>query len=187
MTTIFKNALGATAFTLCLVGQSFGYTISGGVTDVGEIDTFIAETGATRGDRNGALPGSGSSVENETAWINSILDPDTTYNTREETVSYYSVDGMSGVFAFRLETDPGYYILKNATNWAIFDNNASYGWGVFDISALTLDRWNLGSGGQMTISHVTEYGSATVPEPASLALLSIGLMSIAWMRRRQAN
>ncbi len=167
---------------LCLAGHAPAYTI--GLTDVGRLDKFLMETGAVRGDNNGALPGKGSSVSNELAWVNTKLDPDTTFTSREESVDYFRVDGQRNIFAFQLKYAPAYFVIKNSTNWALYENNASYDWGVFQLSDLQLSRWNLGGSGTLIISHVTEFGRVEVSEPGALVLLALGVCCLVSARRR---
>lgn len=151
--------------------QSGAYTINGGATNVGGLDTLLGVTNSL----------ANSNPTTETNWVNSILNPDTTFNLKTETVSYQAVDG-GGAFAFALQSDPGYYIIKNAKFWALFENVASLDWAVFSLNGLP-SKINLG-GGQFTISHVSEFGKGTsVPEPSSLGLLAAGVLGLAAARR----
>lgn len=151
--------------------QGWSYTIDSGATDVGALDQLLQWTSS--------LPN--SNPNSETNWANSFLNPDTTFTLRTETVSYSAVDG-GGAWAFALQSDPGYYIIKNATFWALFKNEASLDWAVFSLAGLP-SGINLGGSGQLTISHVSEFGGTKVPEPSSIGLIAAGLFGIAAMRR----
>ena len=145
-------------------------------TDVGSIDTFIAE-----GEKQG-------NPTNEETWVNNVLSvyngDSTTFTVKTEPVDYFSTD-TNGVYAFGLVSAPDYFLMKNATRIALFENLADIDWGVFDSSKLS-PGMNLPSDG-FTISHVSEFGgSQDVPEPGVLGLLSMGLIGIVVGRRRMA-
>jgi PEP-CTERM motif len=172
---MFRRALGIAA--LLVTANTWAYTINSGATDVGGLDDLLQFTND--------LPGNGSDPEDELAWLNSFLSPDTTFAVKTETVSYYKVDGVNAYYALALTADPGWYILKNAKFWAAFENVASLGWAVFDINELP-EGMNLGND-ELTISHVSEMGRTTsVPEPTTLALFGLGLAGLGVMRRRRA-
>ena len=121
---------------------------------------------------------------NELAWVNSILNPDSTTwsGIKTEDVAYFKTDTVN-IFAFLLDSEPGYYLIKNATKVALYENNNSYGWGVFDLSALS-SGLNLSATDDLVISHVTEFGETThVAEPHTFLLLGLGLLGLAYSRR----
>jgi len=179
----------ATISTALLMGLAFSSTSQavmidnpGGSydgQDVGVVDTFLAE-GAQQGNPT-----------DETAWVNAILgdlgvDP-VTYYIKEETVAYYGTD-TTDVFAFLMGgNDSEYYLIKNATRIALFQNLADLDWGVFDVSFLS-ENMNFG-GESYAISHVTRFDgtpTTTVPEPSTLALFGLGLVGLGMARRRKA-
>ncbi len=166
-----------TASVICATPAS-AYLIQGGSfagTNVGGLDTLI---GQTTGLAN-------SSPKTETSWANTLLNPDTTYVTKEESVSYFATESAS-VFAFELQTEPGYFIVKNARWWALFENNASADWGVVDFSQLN-SAFNFPDLSDMTISHVSEFGKfVDVTEPSTLWLFCIGLVGFGAARRKLA-
>ena len=176
---MIKQLIGAAA--LVATTNSWGYTINSGATNVGLLDGLL-----------GIAQLANAGQQTETDWVNSLVDPNTTFNTKTETVSYSLVDGQTSIYAFSLQNDPGWYIIKNATWWALYQNVASTDWAVFNDSALP-DGMNLGGTGQLTISHVTEFGTAacpgctpdeqSVPEPSSLGLLAAGILGLAAARR----
>ena len=154
-----------------MAAPTWAYTIDNGVTDVGDLDSLVQWIDTL----------SNSSPQTETQWINSILNPDTTFTLKTEDVMYSAVDG-GGAWAFELQSNPGYYIIKNANFWAFFENKAAMNWAVFNLEGLP-DGMNLGGAGQMTISHVSEFGGAQVPEPSSISLIAAGLLGLAATRR----
>ena len=139
-------------------------------TDVGLIDVFIAED-AKQGN-----------PADETAWVNTILSGmgiTVEYEVKAETVTYFSTDA-TGVFAFDLTpASADYFIVKNSTRIALFENLADIDWGVFDTALLSSDM-NLPDDPYF-ISHVTQF---SVPEPGMVGLLAIGLIGMVVTRRR---
>ncbi len=167
-TLLISVGLGITCSANAYIIQAGAFT----GTNVGGLDTFLAETtGLTN-----------SSPTTETAWVNSVLEPDTTYVIKDEPVAYFATDSAN-VFAFQLLSSPGYFLIKNARWWGLFENNANADWGVVDFSALN-GGFNLPDLQEMTISHVSEFGEykVTVPEPRSLLLVLAGLLALTWSR-----
>ena len=144
-------------------------------TDVGVVDTFMAVTD---------LPNSGEATETE--WVNSYLT-DATYVVKTEDVVYFDTN-TAGVFAFELNsTETDYFLVKNATQTALFQNLVDLNWGVFDTADLPSDM-NLGDG--FTISHVTEFdtsgrGIPEVPVPPAVWLFGSGLLGLVGVARRK--
>jgi hypothetical protein len=133
----------------------------------------------------------------ELGWVNTILNPDTTFTGKIEDVSMMPTN-LANVYAFDLSPySPGYFLVKNATGVALFENISDLMLGVIDVSALNTAfgalpcasatgndkcKINLPSA---IISHVTMFGgAANVPEPGVLGLLGIGLLGIVLGRRR---
>ena len=104
-----------------------------------------------------------------------------------------SIEGMAGVFAFLLEGNPEYFLVKTGNvadpdiRFFLFRNLADLAYAVLDLGLLDFnDILNVAG-----ISHVTEFGydggggPPPVPEPGTMMLLGSGLIGLAgWGRKR---
>jgi len=195
-------AFGATASAITINDGGIYHN-----TIVGDVDFFLAADEKV-----------GNETE-ETIWVNNFLSPNdtVTYEVKSENVPYYSTDGTN-IFAFSLmnsDPRPDYFLIKNATYMALFENIAYVGWGVFDITDIKIEneagvlesiKINLGNelegdGDVWQISHVTEFVStgdrglcnpnldptciSAVPIPASIWLITSGLIGLVAVGRRR--
>ena len=170
----FFGLTAALALGLGLSQSSWAIAITEGPQtgiDVGNVDTLITTT---------QLQNSGNA---ENAWLNGLF-PGATILPQQQNVTYYDTN-VSNVFAFALNPVADYFMVKNATWHALFQNNASNSWAVFDTSLLP-PKMNLG-GKRFTISHirVIDVPSTSVPEPATLSMLGLGLLGLGFARRRK--
>ena len=181
----FAIRITAAILAMMLASTAVAYEIhtDSGTVDVGGLDILQAQTQMT----------SSANPAAEEAWAEEVLGIDLDFGgVKTETVSYFMTDTFN-VIAFELFSDPGYYIIKNARWFALFENTAELGWGVLDISPLA-DAFNLTWGCQsedgdceFTISHVTEFSSTVtqVSEPGSMLLMLLGALGLLVSRRRQ--
>mgnify|MGYP003673619742 FL=1 len=165
--------------------SSWAMLIVGGPSNgvnVGSLDTLLAQEFHT---------GPGGNPAGEQAWAESILGFGLTFDGKDETVSIFDTD-TTNVRAFALSLDPGYFILKNSTYRALFQNQGSMDWAVIDKSLLNAG-FNLNG---TTISHATQFngnsgpgpdpGPDPVPLPGTAFLLGIALMGLRFARRNAA-
>ena len=146
-------------------------------TDVGELDMLITQE----------IINDNSGLGTEIAWINSSLqlDGDDQYENAAKTsnVTYYATN-QANVFAFALDSQYAYYIIKNSTYRALLKNRNNFDWAVFYVGSNDgLDSgFNISDGGNWEISHVTG-----VHEPSSLVLLTLVSAGVGLSRLRMAR
>jgi hypothetical protein len=165
---------------------SWGITINDGGLfngqNVGQVDSFIAQESHT---------GPGGDPAGETIWVNSVLGvltPSVTFTIKYDPVTYYATDAANH-FAFELADNIDYFLVKNSTYRALFENNDNFGWGVFDTTPL-LSGFNLPDDSSYQISHVTQFSSGDtviidIPEPLTVTLFFMGMLCFLVARRKK--
>lgn len=145
--------------------------------DPGAVDLLLAQ-GAQQGNPT-----------KETNWVNSVLAGlgiNVEYQIKDDPVPFYATTDEN-IFAFFM-ADPAsdYFLIKNATRIALFQNLAALNFGVFDITQLHAGLNLPGDPDEYEISHVTRFvsNSVKVSEPGALLLLGAGLLSLGFARRR---
>jgi hypothetical protein len=177
--------------------QAYSITDNGSTIDVGGLDTFLS-----------AAPKAGS-ITAEEAWIESIVGT-LDFIRKDETLTAFPTIEDTEVLAVDIVPGDDYYVLKNATYMAAFENVVEIDWAVFDTGAtITITElvddvevdttaafsefFNLGD--QVEVSHITLFDSGggggggggggidQVPVPAPLALIGLGVLGLGFTRR----
>lgn len=184
--------VGLLAGLFSLPASALSITDNGTTTDVGNPDTVLGSTGDITEGGTQCTQFNGGSPEAEECWAESVTGDDYTFdNSKTEPVDYFVTNEDSNTIAFALNYGGGVYIIKNSTFRVLMENVASMDWGVLDFDDLSLaerDNLNLcltGTDCEFQVSHITEFdGSTNVPEPGTLGLLGLGLLSLGVARRR---
>lgn len=170
--TAVKKALGIAA--LVAATNSWGYTISSGATDVGNLDLYLGSIGSIN-------------EAGLASFLTALPTDSTTYTAadvdRYDNTTFYKVDSAANLYAIYLESIADYFSIKKATsNAAVFANSDQNHWGVFDVTGWGFNPNIRGTVG--TLSHHDEVGGTTsVPEPGSVSLLAAGLLGLVAARR----
>jgi hypothetical protein len=174
--------LGLMALALVFGTSPVGaYTINTPPVDVGDVDIFIAKA---------LLGSSGDSVEIN--WVNSVLGTSFTIadlvKTNTPEGAWIQTNEATDVYAFDLVSGtPQYFYIKvgvgaNDPEYShfLFQNIGSLSWAVIDLQNTNFEIKNVGK-----LSHIGELGQNSVPEPGTLLMLGLGLMGMAWIRRKK--
>ena len=146
MKSIVRYGL-ALLLSVGMVSNCLAITLSDDPTiDVGDVDDLLQIASSGTELTLTTLPDSGDATE--TAWVDLVLTSlgidttDLTLEVKIEDATIYTTS-ETDVYAADISTDStavlDYFIVKNSTYWALFDNNVELDWAVFDASLLPDD------------------------------------------------
>lgn len=143
--------------------------------NVGLLDTFVIEEAKVNGEAA------------ELAWVNDKLGAGSvSWVTKYDPVPYFETNA-DDTFAFKLADGVDYFLVKNATRIALFENLADLSWGVFDTDLLS-GSMNLPDD-EYEISHVSQFtggvGTTRISEPNTVILLAMALLCLLITRRKK--
>lgn len=194
MNLLHKSVVAAAA-VLGLSGTAQAVIING--ADAGDIDTLVGQTSqlnSANGGAGGDCSENASNPEDESCWASNVLGFEVSLVESTSKQSYVQSTSDPGIygFAFPAGSTPGYYLLKNAQWWGLFDNRDSLAYAVFDPSGF-VGQVKIPSG-DLTISHVRVGpnengggggGGTPIPLPGTVALLGLGLLAAGFARSRK--
>lgn len=179
-----KKILAAALMILAFATSAWSVPIMVGSTDVGSLDTLLAQD---------KLKNSGDT--NELNWvIKSLGDLGLTNTGITMDAKYTNMDwkatNQTGTFALLFQNfQPEYFVVKTGNlqdtenEHFLFRNDPNLDWGVVNLQQQLGIQSIVGIG---KFSHVDEFngGTAPVPEPATLMLIGSGLLGIAGFRKK---
>jgi len=162
---------------LCAIGLAFGL-VSPAAADMLVPDDYPADSYTNPQ----VLPNSGKATE--TAWLENLLGGATVYwYGKDEDNTWNDTSWTEGTYS----TDWNIFILKYGTgsledpqsHWAFYDDDDHIvdfsGLGIALLDLPVIDR----------LSHITYFGTASIPEPATMLLLGSGLIGLAGLGRKK--
>jgi len=154
------------------------------MSTVGGVDDLLGQTRL-----------SNSGINTEVNWIESVLgiqiDNSLYSQTEVDASDWLRVDGTTGVFATDLVGDADWFLVKIGNNSGttnthfLFDNLGSLSYAVIDLVEMGFNSRNTLNIGK--VSHLGSVPVASVPEPGTLALMSLGMLGFGIVRRRKAS